>query len=147
MTGWALESDLRRTAGAVRETRERIAPHIRQTPLIESDGRLLKLETPPAQGVLQGARRRRRDHRRGGADARSSPPRPATTRSPSRWSRPSSRIACRIFVPAGVAPAKLARLRGAGVSVALVDGDPLAAELEARRARGALARRAARSAL
>ena len=133
MTGWALESDLRRTGGAVRETRERIAPHIRRTPLIESNGRLLKLESLQRGGSFKV---------RGAAAAITSATAPAEIVAASTGNHALAvamvaaerRIACRIFAPASAAAAKLARLRAAGVAVTLVEGDPLAAELAARRA-------------
>ena len=133
MSGWALESDLRRTAGAVRETRERIARHIRRTPLIESDGRLLKLESLQRGGSFKV---------RGAAAAitAATAPREIVAASTGNHGLAVATVAgelgipCAVFAPAGAAPAKLARLRAAGVALTLVEGDPLAAELAARRA-------------
>ena len=133
MTGWALESDLRRTAAAVRETRERIAPHIRRTPLTESGGRLLKLESLQRGGSFKV---------RGAAAAitTATAPREIVAASTGNHALAVAMVAaelgipCRIFTPASAAASKLARLRAAGVAVALVEGDPLAAELAARRA-------------
>jgi len=130
---WALESDLRRTAAAVRETRERIARHIRRTPLLESDGRLLKLESLQRGGSFKV---------RGAAAAITAAAEPVEIIAASTGNHALAvatvagglGIACRIFAPVSAAPAKLARLRAAGVSVTLVDGDPLAAELAARAA-------------
>jgi threonine dehydratase len=133
VTGWALESDLRRTAGAVLETRERIAPHIRRTPLIESSGRLLKLESLQRGGSFKV---------RGAAAAITAAAAPSEIVAASTGNHALAvamvaaelGVPCRIFTPASAAASKLARLHAAGVAVALVEGDPLAAELAARRA-------------
>jgi threonine dehydratase len=130
--GWALERDLERSFDAARETRLRIARYARHTPLVELESpggvarappvRMLKLETVQPTGSFKI---------RGAASA-------VTVASLAR----SLGVRCRIFVPASAAPAKLARLRAAGVELVEEDGDPLRAELAARayaeRSRGAL---------
>jgi threonine dehydratase len=136
VSSWALESDLRRTAGAVRETRVRIARHIRRTPVLESGGRLLKLESLQRGGSFKV---------RGAAAAitAAAAPREIVAASTGNHGLAVATVAgelgipCRIFVPVSAAPAKLARLRAAGVALALIEGDPLAAELAARRAAAA----------
>ena len=133
MTGWALESDLGRTAVAVRETRERIAPHIRRTPLVESDGRLLKLESLQRGGSFKV---------RGAAAAITAAQAPVEIVAASTGNHALAvatvagelGIPCRIFAPSSASAAKLERLRAGGVAVTLIDGDPLAAELAAREA-------------
>jgi threonine dehydratase len=133
--GWALESDLERTAAAVRDTRTRIAPHIRRTPLVEADGpqtRLLKLESLQHGGSFKV---------RGAAAAITAArpaPREVIAASTGNHALAVAAIAralaipCRILVPSSAAPVKLARLRAAAVEVVEVDGDPLHAELAAR---------------
>jgi len=136
--GWPLESDLGRTAAAARETRRRIEPHIRRTPLVEGDGHLLKLESLQRGGSFKV---------RGAAAAitAASAPTEIVAASTGNHGLAVATVAgelgipCRIFAPASAAPAKLARLRAAGIAVALIDGDPLAAELAAREAAAATA--------
>ena len=86
-----------------------------------------------AQGILQGARRRRRDRPASGR-AGSVAPRPGATRSPSPRSPPRSGSPLpRLRACGRAAPAKLARLARGGVALStLVDGRPAR-----RRARGA----------
>lgn len=133
MIDWPLESDLRRTSAAARGTRERIAPHIRRTPLVQSGGLALKLESLQRAGSFKV---------RGAAAAITAAhsPREIVAASTGNHGLAVAAIAgelgipCRVFAPAGAAASKLARLQAAGVAVTLVDGDPLAAELAAREA-------------
>jgi threonine dehydratase len=149
--GWALERDLERSFDAARETRLRIARYARHTPLVELESpggvarappvRMLKLETVQPTGSFKI---------RGAASAVTAGPRPVEIVAASTGNHGlavaslarSLGVRCRIFVPASAAPAKLARLRAAGVELVEEDGDPLRAELAARayaeRSRGAL---------
>jgi threonine dehydratase len=130
-----LQRDLQRTVAAARETRERIAPYVRHTPLLELDrsGRLLKLETLQHTGSFKI---------RGAASALTAGPRPSEVLAASTGNHGlavaalsrSLGLPCRVFVPASAAPAKLERLRGAGVELVELEGDPLCAELAAREA-------------
>jgi threonine dehydratase len=137
---WALELDLERSQAAARETRERIAGFLRQTPLLELDadadgvGRALKLETLQRTGSFKI---------RGAAAALSAGelPRAVVAASTGNHGLAVAVVAsalgvpCRVFVPATAAPAKLTRLRAAaGAEVIEVEGDPLLAELAARAA-------------
>ena len=141
MIGWALERDLERSFDAARETRVRIARYVRHTPLVELDppawgagplpDRMVKLETLQPTGSFKI---------RGAASAITAGARPVEIVAASTGGRGlavaalarSLGVRCRIFVPATAAPAKLARLRGAGVELVEQDGDPLRAELAAR---------------
>jgi threonine dehydratase len=139
--GWALERDLERSFDAARGTRQRIARYARHTPLVELESpapaagalplRMLKLETVQPTGSFKI---------RGAASAVTAGPRPVEIVAASTGNHGlavaalarSLGVRCRIFVPATAAPAKLARLRGAGVELVEHDGDPLRAELAAR---------------
>jgi threonine dehydratase len=139
--GWALERDLERSFEAARETRVRIARHVRHTPLVELDppaagagpapARLVKLETVQPTGSFKI---------RGAAAAITAGESPVEIVAASTGGHGlavaalarSLGVRCRIFVPASAAPAKLARLRAAGVELIEQDGDPLRAELAAR---------------
>ena len=141
MIGWALERDLERSFEAARETRLRIARYARHTPLVELESpagsaralpvRMLKLETVQPTGSFKI---------RGAASAVTAGPRPVEIVAASTGNHGlavaslarSLGVRCRIFVPASAAPAKLARLRAAGVELVEEDGDPLRAELAAR---------------
>jgi len=132
-----LQRDLGRSLRAARETRERIAPHVRHTPLLELEGpgprRLVKLETLQRTGSFKV---------RGAASALTAGPRPAEVIAASTGNHGlavaalagSLGLPCRVFVPAGASAAKLARLRATAVGLIEVAGDPLAAELAAREA-------------
>ncbi|MGA2007674.1 MAG: pyridoxal-phosphate dependent enzyme, partial [Solirubrobacteraceae bacterium] len=132
-----LQRDLGRSLRAARETRERIAPHVRHTPLLELEGpgprRLAKLETLQRTGSFKV---------RGAASALTAGPRPAEVIAASTGNHGlavaalagSLELPCRVFVPAGASAAKLARLRASAVELIEVAGDPLAAELAAREA-------------
>ena len=137
---WPLERDLERSHAAARAARSRIAPFARRTPLLEAEPlgrggsatRLLKLETAQRTGSFKI---------RGAAAAITAPaerPREIIAASTGNHGLAVAAVArglglpFRIFVPAGAAPAKLARLRRAGVAPIAVAGDPLACELEAR---------------
>jgi threonine dehydratase len=140
---WRLESDLERSFDAARETRARIARFVRHTPLVELDApspgaaadpiRLVKLETLQRTGSFKI---------RGAASAITAGARPREIVAASTGNHALAVVAvaralevpCRVFVPAAAAPAKLARLRSAGVELVEVDGDPLRAELSARAA-------------
>lgn len=136
--GEPLERDLDRAQAAARATRAQIARFVRTTPLLELDGdgdgvaRSLKLETLQRTGSFKV---------RGAAAAlcAGSGARAVVAASTGNHGLAVAAVAaalglpCRVFVPASAAPAKLARLRAAaGVEVALVEGDPLLAELAAR---------------
>jgi len=139
--GWALERDLERSFDAARETRVRIARYVRHTPLVELDppawgaapppARMVKLETLQPTGSFKI---------RGAASAITAGAKPVEIVAASTGGHGlavaalarSLGVRCRIFVPATAAPAKLARLRGAGVELVEQDGDPLRAELAAR---------------
>ena len=148
MIDWPLERDLERSYEAAREVRSRIAGHVRHTPVVEldppppgtppfrgADGvlptRLLKLETLQRTGSfkIRGA---------AGALTPAAPPSEIVAASTGNHGLAVAALArslgvpCRIFVPAAAAPAKLARLRGAGVELVEVEGDPVRAELAAR---------------
>ena len=139
MIDWPLERDLERSFEAAREVRARIARHIRHTPLVELDARepeagptrSLKLETLQRTGSFKI---------RGAASALTAAAAPAEIVAASTGNHGlavaalarSLGVPCRIFVPATAAPAKLARLRAAGVTPVEVEGDPLRAELAAR---------------
>ncbi len=139
MIDWPLERDLARSRAAARAARARIAPFVRRTPLVEAsttasrDGvlRLLKLETLQRTGSFKI---------RGAAAAITAAQRPREVIAASTGNHGVAVAAVarelglrhRILVPAGAAAAKLARLRAAGVEPILIDGDPVAAELEAR---------------
>lgn len=132
-----LQRDLGQSLRAARETRERIAPHVRHTPLLELEGpgprRLVKLETLQRTGSFKV---------RGAASALTAGPRPAEVIAASTGNHGlavaalagSLGLPCRVFVPAGASAAKLARLRATAVGLIEVAGDPLAAELAAREA-------------
>ena len=135
---WALERDLDRSVAAARETRERIAPFVRATPLVELDAvggtsRLAKLETLQRTGSFKV---------RGAAAALSAGERPRAVVAASTGNHglavasvaAALGLDCRVFVPAGAAPAKLARLRASGVELIEVQGEALLAELAAREA-------------
>jgi threonine dehydratase len=135
---WPLERDLERSFAAAGDTRERIAPFVRHTPLLEADApghprRLLKLESLQHTGSFKI---------RGAASAISagSRPRELVAASTGNHGLAVAAIAarlglpCRVYVPAGAARAKLTRLRAAGVELVECDGDPLNAELAAREA-------------
>jgi threonine dehydratase len=140
---WPLERDLARSAAAAREAQARIAPFAQRTPLVEAppvadgDGaavtRLLKLETLQRTGSFKI---------RGAAAAITAVGRAREIVAASTGNHGLAVAAvaralalrCRIFVPAGAAASKLARLHDAGVEPIGVAGDPLAAELEARAA-------------
>jgi threonine dehydratase len=133
---WPLERDLERTHEAAQRTRERIARFVRHTPLLEHDGhprRLLKLETLQHTGSFKI---------RGAAAAITAGPRPRQIVAASTGNHGlavaalarSLQLPCRVFVPAGAAAAKLARLRASGVELIECDGDPVRAELAAREA-------------
>ena len=144
MIDWALERDLERSLDAARETRARIERLVRRTPLLELDGRprcLLKLESLQHTGSFKI---------RGAAAAITAAARPhqLVTSSTGNHALAVAAVAralglrCRVFMPAGAASIKLARLRRAGVELVECAGDPLEAELAAReaaaRSRGAL---------
>ena len=151
---WALERDLERSFDAARETppahralrashtagRARIAG--RRGPRLPV--RMLKLETVQRDRLVQDPRRgrRRSPPARGRVEivAASTGNHGLAVASLAR----SLGMRCRVFVPAGAAPAKLARLRAAGVELVEVDGDPLRGRARRARARGALERGAAR---
>jgi len=136
---WALERDLGRSAAAARVARARIAPFVRRTPLVEASPltgggavtRLLKLEMLQRTGSFKI---------RGAASAITAAERSREIVAASTGNHGLAVAAVarelglphRIFVPADAAPAKLARLRAAGVEPIPVPGDPLEAELEAR---------------
>jgi len=139
---WPLERDLPRSLAAARAARERIAPFCRRTPLVEADARapgervtrLLKLETLQRTGSFKI---------RGAAAAITAAPHPPAEVIAASTGNHGLAVAAvarelglplRVFVPAGAAPAKLARLRRAGIELVAVDGDPLACELDARAA-------------
>ena len=133
---WPLELDLERTHEAAQRTRERIGRFVRYTPLLEHDGhprRLLKLETLQHTGSFKI---------RGAAAAITAGPRPRQIVAASTGNHGlavaamarSLQLPCRVFVPTGAAPAKLARLLTSGVELIECDGDPLHAELAAREA-------------
>ncbi|HXR13700.1 MAG TPA: pyridoxal-phosphate dependent enzyme [Solirubrobacteraceae bacterium] len=135
---WALERDLDRSLAAARETRARIARFVRHTPLLELDAvagttRLLKLETLQRTGSFKV---------RGAAAALTVGARPRAVVAASTGNHglavafvaAALGLPCRIFVPAGAAPAKIARLRAGGVEPVEIAGDPLLAELAAREA-------------
>jgi threonine dehydratase len=144
---WALQSDLERSFEAARETRARIAGFVRHTPLVELDTpsrgegpqggarttRMVKLETLQRTGSFKI---------RGAASVLTAGPLPGEIVAASTGNHGlavaslarSLGLPCRVFVPTSAAPAKLARLRGAGVELVEVDGDPLLAELAARAA-------------
>ena len=141
MIDWALERDPERSFDAARETRLRVARYARHTPLVELESpagaaralplRMLKLETVQPTGSFKI---------RGAASAVTAGPRPVEIVAASTGNHGlavaslarSLGVRCRIFVPASAAPAKLARLRAAGVELVEHDGDPLRAELAAR---------------
>lgn len=135
MIDWQLEGDLERSFRAAIDARERIADFVRPTPLLQADDgrRLLKLESLQRTGSFKV---------RGAASAITGGPRPRGIVAASTGNHGLAvaavaralEIPCRIFVPAAAAPAKLARLRQAGVELIGVDGDPLRAELAAREA-------------
>ena len=136
MTDWALERDLVRTAAAVARTRTRIAPYIRHTPVVELDEtRLAKLETLQRGGSFKV---------RGAASAITAAPgaREVVAASTGNHGIAVAQVAgelglpCRVFVPSGAEPAKLARLRATAVELVAIDGDPLQAELAARASAG-----------
>jgi threonine dehydratase len=140
---WALERDLERSFDAARETRARIARFVRHTPLLELDPpspqaggvptRMLKLETLQRTGSFKI---------RGAASAITAGARPREIVAASTGNHGLAvaalaralEVPCRVFVPAAAAPAKLARLRSAGVELVELDGDPVRAELAARAA-------------
>ena len=134
MSDWPLQSDLARSHAAALATRQRIRPWVRETPLIEASGGLfLKLETLQRTGSFKV---------RGAASALSAGHR-AGARSVIAASTGNHGLAvahvagelgmsCRVFVPSSASGFKLARLRGAGVELVEVAGDPLRAELAAR---------------
>jgi threonine dehydratase len=135
---WVLERDLDRSVAAARETRERIAPFVRATPLVELDAvagttRLLKLETLQRTGSFKI---------RGAAAALTAGERPRAVVAASTGNHglavasvaAALGLPCRVFVPASAAPAKLARLRMSGAELVEVEGEPLLAELAAREA-------------
>jgi len=132
---WPLERDLERSRQAASEARRRIARFVRHTPLLERGGdprRLLKLETLQHTGSFKI---------RGAAAAITAGPAPTRIIAASTGNHGlavaamarSLALPCSVFVPAGAAAAKLARLREAGVELIELEGDPLAAELAARR--------------
>ena len=147
MIDWALQSDLERSFEAARETRARIAGFVRHTPLIELDPpmraagpepgarttRMVKLETLQRTGSFKI---------RGAASVLTAGPLPGEIVAASTGNHGlavaslarSLGLPCRVFVPTSAAPAKLARLRSAGVELVEVEGDPLLAELAARAA-------------
>jgi threonine dehydratase len=131
---WALERDLERSFEAARATRERIARHVRPTPLLECEGspqRALKLECLQRTGSFKV---------RGAAAALSAAERPHAVIAASTGNHGlavaalarSLGLPCRVFVPATAAPAKLALLAATGAELERVAGDPLEAELAAR---------------
>ena len=118
MIDWPLERDLARAHEAAQRTRERIARFVRHTPLLELSGhprRALKLETLQHTGSFKV---------RGAAAAITAAPRPRQIVAASTGNHGLAvaavahalELPCRVFVPAGAAPAKLARLR-AGAAV------------------------------
>ena len=124
---WPLERDLERSFAAARDTRERIAPFVRHTPLLEVDAtghprRLLKLESLQHTGSFKI---------RGAASAISAGPRPRELVAASTGNHGLAVAAvaarlglpCRVYVPAGAARAKLRRLREAGVELVEVDSN------------------------
>jgi threonine dehydratase len=127
----ALESDLARALAAARATRERIAPYVVHTPIARSGRRLLKLETLQRGGSFKV---------RGAAAAITAAPgaRQIVAASTGNHALAVAMVAgelgipCRIFAPSAASPAKLERLRCAGIAPTLTGGDPLAAELAAR---------------
>ena len=138
MIDWPLERDLERSAAAARATGMRLAPFVTRTPLVEAAAtfvgavtRLLKLETMQRTGSFKV---------RGAAAALTATEHPREVIAASTGNHGLAvaavarvlEIPTRILVPADAAPAKLARLRAAGVEPITVKGDPLAAELEAR---------------
>ena len=136
MIDWPLERDLARAHEAAQRTRERIARFVRHTPLLELNGhprRALKLETLQHTGSFKI---------RGAAAAITAAPRPRQIVAASTGNHGLAvaavahalELPCRVFVPAGAAPAKLARLRAGAAELIECDGDPLAAELAAREA-------------
>ena len=156
MIDWPLEGDLERSFQAAVQTRRRIARFVRHTPLLELDPptrhpqaglpgphprRLVKLESVQHTGSFKI---------RGAAAALTAGPPPQEIVAASTGNHGlavaalsrSLELRCRVFVPAGAAAAKLARLRAAGVELVELAGDPLHAELAAREAaeqtRGAL---------
>jgi threonine dehydratase len=133
---WALERDLERSFEAARATRERIARHVRVTPLLDCEGptqRALKLECLQRTGSFKV---------RGAAAALSAGERPHAVIAASTGNHGLAvaalagtlRLPCRVFVPATAAPAKLALLAASGAELTRVAGDPLEAELAAREA-------------
>jgi len=131
---WALERDLARTAAAAHEARARIARFVRRTPVVALDERrAAKLETLQLGGSfkIRGA---------AAAITAAAGAREVVAASTGNHGIAVARVAgalglpCRVFAPASAEPAKLARLRSAGVALVTVEGDPLEAELAARAA-------------
>ncbi len=136
MIDWPLERDLARTVAAAQRTRERIASHVRHTPLVELEGnprRLLKLESSQHTGSfkIRGAA--------AAITAQASPRRIVAASTGNHGLAVASlarqlALPCRVFVAAGAASVKLELLRASGAEIVEVDGDPLHAELAAREA-------------